>query len=379
MQILDGVANTITFIISWDNNNNFTQTNVPLALIFIIFSGLRSHEVYITLTSYSTRLLISVSPLQQIPIYMINSQSSIFSIAIIQIMNIKQLNNPTPNPEIVDERIFQSQASKKISLKRLKLAVNDITAGLQSWRLWLVLGWQDIRLRYRRSQLGPFWIAISTAIMIYSMGFLYGHLFKVNLTHYYPFLAAGIITWTFISTVIMESSDAFMEAQVYIKQIKLPYTIFILRILIRNFIIFLHNFIPVIPILIYFHIHVTFFNVLDLLFAFIIFFFCGYTYGMVLAIIGTRFRDIKQIINSLIQVIFLITPIMWQPNMLPEKYKFAARFNPFNQIIELIRAPLTGNSLTSWSIILSLLLTIVGIILLLTLLWRTRHRIAFWI
>src|SRR5690242_11037894 len=76
-----------------------------------------------------------------------------------------------------------------------QLAINDLVNGLKKWNIWLMLAYQDVKLRYRRSVLGPFWITISMAITVYSMGFLYGHLFHSKLQTYFPFLVAGMLGW----------------------------------------------------------------------------------------------------------------------------------------------------------------------------------------
>ena len=52
--------------------------------------------------------------------------------------------------------------------------------------LWGRLGWQDIRRRYRRSTLGPFWITISMGMLVGILGMLYGGLFKVEAADYVP-------------------------------------------------------------------------------------------------------------------------------------------------------------------------------------------------
>ena len=122
-----------------------------------------------------------------------------------------------------------------------KLATSDIVQGIISWRIWMLLGWQDIKLRYRRSQLGPFWITISMALTIYVMGFLYSSLFKTQMRNYFPSLATGMLVWSLISTIVNESTSAFTSASNYLKQLKMPYTIFALRSVVRNFIIFGQN------------------------------------------------------------------------------------------------------------------------------------------
>ncbi len=262
---------------------------------------------------------------------------------------------------------------------KFKLAVEDIISGLLKWRIWGILGWQDIRIRYRRSQLGPFWITLSTAVMIYTMGFLYGSLFHINLAEYYPYLASGVITWNLISNIITESTDAFISSQVYIRQIKLHYSIFILQVLTRNLIIFFHNLLALIPIIIFYHITFSFEVIACLLFGLLFFFVCGFCYGTILAIIGTRYRDIKQIINSLIQVIFMLTPILWRSSMLPQKYLLAAKLNPFYHLITLLRAPLSGQIPPTNTIYVCLSILLFGMFLQLVLLGRTKNRIAFWI
>lgn len=259
-----------------------------------------------------------------------------------------------------------------------QLALQDIREGLSSWRIWTLLSWQDIRLRYRRSQLGPFWLTISMAITIYMMGFLYGHLFHLAIRNYFPFLAAGMLVWNFISFIIIDSTNAFIVSEHFLKQMKLPYSVFILRIISRTFIIFLHNIVVLVPLFFIFHIQLTlamFMVIPGLLLLFV----NAFIYGLLLAILGTRYRDLGQLINSLIQVIFFLTPIMWSPSTLPQKYQILIWINPFAQYIEILRAPLVGMMPALYSIIFVLMMTVIGMGLALAVLARTRHRIVYWL
>jgi lipopolysaccharide transport system permease protein len=267
---------------------------------------------------------------------------------------------------------------KHIKQARFKLAAQDLIAGMVSWRIWLLLGWQDIRLRYRRSQLGPFWLTISMAVTIYSMGFLYGHLFKMDLNTYFPFLASGLLVWTLIATTINESTNCFIEATSYLKQMKLPYIVFVLRIVTRNFIIFCHNIIAVIPIIIFCHIKAGWW-LLALPFGIFIVLLNGMVYGVILAMLGARFRDIAQIIVSLMQVFFFMTPVMWVSSKIPPQYQFVVKLNPFAQFIDLVRAPLLGVWPSLYSYLTTLAITAIGIALMLLIYYRGRHRIIYWL
>src|SRR5689334_1527849 len=79
------------------------------------------------------------------------------------------------------------------SRSNLALAIKDLRDGICSIHLWPMLGWQEIRQRYRRSVLGPFWLTISTGTLIAGMGPLYGKLFGHDISTYFPYLAVSFI------------------------------------------------------------------------------------------------------------------------------------------------------------------------------------------
>lgn len=260
-----------------------------------------------------------------------------------------------------------------------QLAWQDIKDGLTRWQLWLMLSYHDIKIRYRRSILGPFWLTISMAITVYSMGFLYAHLFHSEIRQYYPFLVAGMLVWSLIANTVSELTDTFIAAD-GIRQIKLPYSIYIHRAVSRNLIIFFHNLLVMVPIFIIFHDSVKInANTLLLIPSLIITYLNAFIYGLMLAMIGARYRDVSQIIKSLIQVIFFVTPIMWNPAILPEKYQYLVYLNPFYSYIEMLRAPLQGTAptLLNWCYVLGL--TLVGGLICSEFFSRYRARIIYWI
>lgn len=260
------------------------------------------------------------------------------------------------------------------------LAWQDLRDGLVQWPIWLMLAYQDIQLRYRRSILGPFWLTISMGITVYTMGFLYAHLFHTDMQQYYPFLVAGMLTWALISSAITDLTDTFTMAEGLIKQIKLPYSLYIHRVVARNMLIFFHNFLVMIPIYLLFY-HGAKINAHSLLIVpgILILYVNAFIYGLILAMIGARYRDISQIIKSLIQVIFFMTPIMWSPSILPENSQYLVNLNPVYAFIEMIRCPLLGDAPSLLSIAIVLLSTIAGAAVCLNMFSRYRARIIYWI
>lgn len=290
-------------------------------------------------------------------------------------MSILESTSPLPaNLDLgLDEIIFVKRNQKELALK-------DLLDGFRKWQVWFTLAYHDIKIRYRRSLLGPFWITLSMAITVYSMGYLYSHLFHATLQNYFPWLAGGMLAWSFISSILTDLVDTLTLEENKIKQIKLPYSLYINKVIARNFIIFAHNLPILVPIFVIFHETAKInFCILLLIPGLAFLYVNALSYGLALAMIGARFRDVTQIVKSLIQVVFFVTPVMWNPDILPPAKRFIATLNPFYAFIELIRCPLTGTlpSLTSW--LMASVVTILGCFFSFKLFCRYRSRIVYWL
>ena len=224
---------------------------------------------------------------------------------------------------------------------QLARALTDIRHGVSIWDLWSTLAWQEIKRRYRRSVLGPFWLTISTAIFIAGMGPLYGALMGQQPGRYVHFLAVGFIVWQFIACLITEGCQAFIAAEGFIKQTSLPLTVYAMRVVWRNVLVLAHNLVIVILISAYF-VPPWDWGLLSAPAGVLIIAFNGIWLSLLLGLLSARFRDIPQIITSLAQLLFFITPIFWRPEMLSTN-RWIADWNPIFHLIELVRAPLLGN------------------------------------
>ena len=104
-------------------------------------------------------------------------------------------------------------------------AWDDLVEGMSKSWMWWAMAMQDIRMRYRGSLLGPFWLTISMVIMIAAMGLIYSRLFNMEISRYLPFLTVGLVIWSFVSTVIIEGCQTFLSAQNVITQVRMPFSI----------------------------------------------------------------------------------------------------------------------------------------------------------
>ncbi len=257
------------------------------------------------------------------------------------------------------------------------LAWRDLVDGIASWPLWLLLGWQDIRQRYRRSLLGPFWLTMSMAVLIATLGFLFTNLWKTDPSEYLPFLTAGLIAWAFLSGAITDGCSAFIGAEGYIKQVRLPLSAFTHRTVWRNLIIFFHNLLAYVLVLVIFRMTPG----LEALWVLPGLFLLGLNatwLSLWCGLVSARFRDVPQIVNALLQPAFYITPIIWMPDLVPDRF-LLVQSNPFYHLIELVRAPLLGASpaLLSWQVAATTALGGWGVTFLF--LRSFRSRVAYWL
>ncbi|WP_172980433.1 ABC transporter permease [Tardiphaga sp. P9-11] len=258
-----------------------------------------------------------------------------------------------------------------------RLAAKDMIDGLRAWRLWSTLGWNDIVQRYRRSMLGPFWLTASMAIMVLALGIVYSRLFKTELHDFLPFLCVGLLLWGYVSATISEAGTLFTGSESYIKQIRLPYSIYAFRFIWSRIIILAHNFIIYFGVLIYFQFSPGL-GVLMAIPALVLLTFNLTLTSLYLGMVSARFRDIPQIVGSVVQIAFFITPVMWKPELLGVDSTIVL-LNPFFHLLEIVRAPLLGQSFPAESYIAVLILTIFNSAIAAAFFTRFRSRISYWI
>ena len=265
-------------------------------------------------------------------------------------------------------------------LKNIDLVITDIYISIKKYRLIHELAWSDIKQRYRRTILGPLWISLSISATILGLGILFGVIFKQKNITYLPYLAVGIIFWTFISGVISEGAESFIAMQNVIKQISLPYSIYVFRVIYRNVIMLLHNLVLALIIFNLLDIKILFFNVYVIP-QFIAGMINLFWIASILAVISTRYRDISPIVSNCLQLFFYLTPIIWMTEQVEnnELIQTILRYNPFYYILIALRSLMDGNMMAPNQIWVLGSMAITGIILSFALFCINYKRIAFWL
>jgi len=274
------------------------------------------------------------------------------------------------------EALLDLQADMSLGARH-RLAALDVRNGAALWRLAWTLGWLDIRLRYRGSMLGPFWLTLSTGIMVGALGILYSTLFRTNLHDYLPFLSLSLVLWGFLSGLVGESCATFTEAESIIRAVRMPSFLFGLRTLIRNLLVLAHN---ILVIVVVFAIMLIWpgWNALLAVPAVVLWVLDALALTLLLGAFCARFRDIQPIVNSVMQIAFFMSPVIWKPEQLgPGVAKLP--WNPFFDLLEIVRAPLLGEVASAYTWLGAGAYSLALCALAWTFFARARGRVAFWL
>jgi lipopolysaccharide transport system permease protein len=261
--------------------------------------------------------------------------------------------------------------------ERLDRALGDLGRGFARWRLAMELARLDIRNRYRGSVLGPFWLTLSTAIMVSCIGLLYSQLFQMPLAAYLPFLTVSLLIWNTIAQTISDACTSLTSAEGVIRQLPLPYTVHVLRFVLRNAIIAAHNLPLILVVFLIFGIAPGWGGLLALVGLGLIA-INAFAIGMLLGMICARFRDVQQIVASVMQLAFFLSPVLWKPELLKEM-QVLLPLNPFYVLMQTVRGPLLegGAPLLIWAGAVGY--TVVASAISFAFFVRFRARIAFWV
>lgn len=260
---------------------------------------------------------------------------------------------------------------------KLKEAYNDLAEGLHKWPMWSYFAWNDIKQKYRRSIIGPLWITLSLGVTIVAMGGLFGTLFGQPMREFLPYMAVGMILWSFIQTTITEATMLLPLNEGIIRQIKMPYSMHMMRLVWRNLLLMAHNAVVVVLIFVIFgmmpHWHALFLP----LFLLMVIINC-LAAAFVIAMICVRFRDVAQIVVVVLQIVFFLTPIVWKKESL-SRFQWILDLNPLTHMLNIIRAPLMGMAVPMLSLyVVTGCMVVASLIAFLFFAWK-RRMISLWV
>lgn len=223
----------------------------------------------------------------------------------------------------------------------------DFKIALKYFDLYYFLAKQDLKSRFRRSYLGIFWIVIHQLAFSLFAGFIWSRIFGIEVKSFIPFVIIGSVLWSFIYASMVEGCGTFIIAQSYLKQLPLPQSIFIFRtVLVSFFYLFIGMLTAIFMLLVFNKLSIAGLIYILPSVPLLIIYFYGISGSM--AYLGLRYRDLQHALSSMLSMLFIVTPVIYPPEVLQQKGISAVLYlNPFASLIEIVRYPLINGSFAS--------------------------------
>lgn len=278
----------------------------------------------------------------------------------------------------MDSATHMLRTGQRGGLFQLQMAFRDLKGSGHRLGLAWSLAWHDIVSRYRGSVLGPFWITLSMGLMVLGIGFLYSNLFSIPLNEFLPFVALGIVFFGVMTGIINEGCETFVQAKGMLSQTSLPMFTFVWRTVLRNLISLAHHLVIVVGVLAFYG-YWGKANLLPALAGLVLMVVNASWISMVAGIASARFRDIPQIVVSVMQFAIFMTPVFWRPDRFSGEHMAILHANPFFHMLDAVRAPLLGQAVAPQSYVVLVAMAVGGWLFTFALFARTRRRIVHYL
>ena len=219
----------------------------------------------------------------------------------------------------------------------------DLRAVWEYRELLLFLVWRDVKVRYKQTALGVGWILLQPVLSVVVFTVIFGMLLQVPSgdVPYPVFALAGLLPWQYFSSSMSRVGTGLVNSSQLITKVYFPRLIIPLSGVLSTLVDFAIGFIVLIIMLFIYRIPITprILMVGPFLLLAIV---TALAFGLWLAALNVRYRDINYLIPFLLQLWMYLTPVIYSTAMIPEQYRFLLALNPMTVVVEGFRWSIIG-------------------------------------
>ena len=254
---------------------------------------------------------------------------------------------------------------------------DSLKYGYSSRSSWWYAATARTKARFARTILGGFWLGLSNLLSVGALGAVYGAVFQVeDIKSYIVYLGTGLVTWNSLSSAINTAPTLFEQNREQILNTNINPIFYTLEEWAFQSQTFIQSFILVVIGLSFFQptllINIFTVGILPVI-NFLVFM---YWVPLMVSILGLKYKDFYQLIPVVLQLMFLLSPILYKKDTLG-KLSITADLNPFFQAISFLRESLITGNLSYTKLFLMTVVNIFGLIFSMYLLKRVKKQLPF--
>lgn len=259
----------------------------------------------------------------------------------------------------------------------MSTVVDALKVGWKTRRAWWFTATARTRDRFARTTLGSFWLGLSNLFSIAVLAIVYGAVFKVkDFNAYVVYLGTGLVVWNSIAAAVQSAPTLFQVNAPNIKNTNIHPIFYSLEEWSFQLQTFLQSFGLVLLALTFFQPslipHLFTAGLLPLINVLLFI----YWFPLLLCLVGARYEDLFQLVPIVLQLMFLLTPILYKRETLGS-LGWTADFNPLYRVLSNLRHALIQGDLKIGQVLLILLLNILGVLISVWMLESQRRELPF--
>lgn len=198
---------------------------------------------------------------------------------------------------------------------------------------------RDIKVRYKRSVIGIAWTMLNPLLNMVALTFIFSVVLRQGIENFPVYYLCGSIFWTFFAQSTSHAASLTVDAAEITKRVHIPESVFVASAIGLGIVNLLFSLVPLLLLVLALGHPIRWtWLFLPVAMAIATLFTAGV--GLVIFTMAIRFIDVKETYLVLLQPWFFITPIVYTPAILPEKYRLVVWLNPMTYMVEIFRAPL---------------------------------------
>jgi len=218
------------------------------------------------------------------------------------------------------------------------LDLSDIWAHRE---LLYFLTWRDIKIRYKQTALGAIWALIQPLFPMLIFTLFFGRLAKMpsDGIPYSVFAYAALLPWTYFASAVGNSSTSVIGSSNLITRVYFPRMIIPAAAVMAALVDFAIAFVLLGALMAWHRIPPTVSTLMLLpLIALVTLLSLGF--GLLLAGLTVKYRDLRYALPFLIQLWMFATPVIYPASLVPAKWRWVLSLNPMTGVIEGFRSAL---------------------------------------
>ncbi len=211
---------------------------------------------------------------------------------------------------------------------------------------------RDIKVLYKQTVLGFTWALIRPAASMIVFSVVFGKLAKMPSDGIpYPIFAyAALMPWTYFSQSLIKSTDSLVQQASVISKIYFPRLIIPMAPVLAGLLDFALSFLVFFILMFGYRIQPTW-NILYIPLLVVIMVLTASGLGMWTSALGIQYRDVRQAMMFIVQLLMYASPIVWPISIIPFKYRMIYSIYPMAGVLEGFRSALIGKHPMPWQLI----------------------------